>query len=80
MRQVYQHLLVHTRKPFPGQRALFGPPDLSETIRELRDWPDSALKQLGRAIGAELIRRKRPAPLALEVGLRMSGEVLGLRS
>ena len=60
-------------KPLPGQRPLFGPPDEAQIIREVLSWPDGSLKRVGRAIGAELIRRKRPAPLALDVGLRMHG-------
>ena len=73
-------LYFSMRRDAPGQRLLFEPPDLAETIRELPAWPDSALKRLGRAIGAELAKRKKPAPLALELGLRMHGKEIGLRS
>jgi len=62
------------RKPYPGQRALFEPLELAATIRELPQWPDGALLRLGRAVGAELIKRKRPLPLALEVGCTMHGQ------
>ena len=43
-------------------------------IHELHEWPEASLKRLGRAIGAELIRRKRPLPLALDVGMAVHGQ------
>ena len=64
------------RKPLPGQRGLFEPPDLEEIIADVPNWPDTALTRVGRVIGVQLIKHKRPVPLALDVGLKMHGRGL----
>jgi len=40
---------------------------LDLTIRSLRAWPDGELFALARGVAAELLRRRRPVPVALPV-------------
>ena len=54
---------------------LFERDEQAEAIKRSRGWSTPGLMHVARELGAELVRRGRPAPIALEVGLRVHGEV-----